>query len=231
MAQPSYIPSQQAKLVTWCTNFNTLILASPTTYGLLPADATTINSYVTAFLSAYAISSKTSPGTRTPASIQNTNNTQAAMLGIVRPYAIQIRNNQGVSDANKLALGLTVPSSSRTPIPCPATPPAISITAAQPLVFTMTINDPTAPASKRKKAVGARAWVMYAVFGTAPATDMTGAVQIAAGTKTPFPITFVSGNVGKYATLWAAWQGRNVSQPGGLMLSPFSTPVSMIVPA
>lgn len=232
MAQPPYIPTQQTKLVQWAENFNSLILANPSTFGLLPADANTINSYVTAFTAAQALSSKSSPGTRTPAAVTNTNHLQAAMLGIVRTYAQQIRNNVGVTGDNKQALGLNVPSSARTPIPVPSTSPVIAIVGATPLTFTMTIKDPTAPAAARKKAVGARA---YAIFFTllpitAPPPSAASSAILAQGTKTPFPVSFAPGSSGMMAYLWGAWFGRVVGSPAGAGFGPVSNVISHIVP-
>jgi hypothetical protein len=237
MAQTPYIPSKQAQLVTFAENFASVIAANPSTYGLQPADAATISSYVTNFTTAYAQSSKQSPSTRTPAAITQTNNAQAAMLQVVRTYAQQIRNNQGVTSEAKQAAGITVPSQSKTPIPVPATAPAIQITGSTPLTFTMTIANPQSPASARAKAVGARS---YAIFyslaaGTTsppgpppiPSTPSTNVLAI--GTKTPFPVSFPAGSSGMWATLWAAWTGRTVGTPGGAGFSPVSTPIQQIV--
>jgi hypothetical protein len=231
MPQPPYIPTQQAKLVTFAENFSSLILASPSTYGLLPADGATISSYVNAFTAAYAQSTKQSPATRTPAAVTATNNAQAAMLQIVRTYSQQIRNNVGVTSANKQALGLTVPSSSRTPIPVPSTSPVIAIVGSTPLTFTMTIKDPTAPAAARKKAVGARAYTIFYTLqpmsSPPPATVST--TVLAIGTKTPFPVSFPTGSSGMMAYLWGAWSGRVVGAPGGAGYGPVSTVISQIV--
>ena len=231
MAQVSYIPTQQSKLVTWSENFSSLITAAPSTYGLQPADAATIASFVNAFTQAYAQSTKQSPATRTPAAITATNNAQAAMLGIVRTYAQQIRNNMGVMSENKQALGLTVPSSSRTPIPVPATAPAIKITGSTPLTFTMTISNPQSPASVRAKAVGARSYgIFYALTApSAPVPSNPTTNLLLVGTKTPFPAAFPAGSSGQNATLWGAWQGRAVGTPGGAAYGPVSNPVSQIV--
>jgi hypothetical protein len=232
VAQPPYIPTQQSKLVTWAENFNSLITANPSTYGLLPADAATINSYIAAFTAAYALSNKTSPGTRTPAAVTNTNHLQAAMLGIVRTYSQQIRNNVGVTGDNKQALGLNVPSAARTPIPVPSTSPVLSIVGATPLTFTCTIKDPTAPAAQRKKAVGARAYVVfYTLLAiTAPPPVAASSNVIAQGTKTPFPLSFPTGSSGMMAYLWAAWFGRVVGSPAGAGFGPVSNVISHIVP-
>jgi hypothetical protein len=231
MAQKPYIPSQQALTVTWAENFNSLILASPSTYGLLPADAATINSYVTAFTTAYTQSNRGSPSTRTPAAITSTNNAQAAMLTIVRTYAQQIRNNQGVTSENKQALGLTVPSSSRTPQPVPATAPGLSITGSTPGTFTLNIFNPQTPASKRAKAPGARSYAIFYALTPAtvvPPTTPTTTVLVI-GTKTPFPANFPTGSSGMMATLWAAWAGRAVGTPGGQAFGPVSNPISQLV--
>jgi hypothetical protein len=229
--QPPYIPTQQAKLVNWAENFQSLVVANPSVYGLQPADAATINSYITAFTAAYAISNKSSPSTRTPASITNTNNTQAAMLGIVRTYAQQIKVNQGVTSENKQALGLNVSSASRTPIPVPSTAPVIAIVGSTPLTFTMTIKDPTAPVSNRKKAVGARFYtIFYTLLATtAPPPTVVSTTVLAIGTKTPFPASFPVGSSGMMAYLWGAWGGRVVGSAGGSGYGPVSNVISQIV--
>jgi hypothetical protein len=52
-----------------------------------------------------------------------------AMLAasFVRPYAIRVRNNLGVSNADKTALGLTVVDLTRTPVPPPVTSPLLNV--------------------------------------------------------------------------------------------------------
>jgi hypothetical protein len=70
-----YIPSRDADFDPFAINFKTLIVATPTNYGLVAADgtaiATAVDSWHTAFLAA------TNPTTRTTATIA-TKNTQRA---------------------------------------------------------------------------------------------------------------------------------------------------------
>ena len=50
----SYIPSRDAELGQWWTNFSTLISGSPGTYGLVAGDAANIATYVNVFTTALA---------------------------------------------------------------------------------------------------------------------------------------------------------------------------------
>src|SRR5947207_5207711 len=111
----SYLPSRDAELGQWVTNFSTLITASPGTYGLLAGDAGSIAAYVNAFNSALAVVAN--PATKTRATVAGKDGAKAAMLDIVRPYAIQVRNNAGVSNADKTALGLTIVDQTKTTVP------------------------------------------------------------------------------------------------------------------
>ncbi len=227
MAQPSYIPTVLADLNNWVTNFNTLILADPTLYGLLAADATTIDLYCSAWLTAYPTS--VDPLTRTKTSVQARVDAQAAMLGIVRPYAQSIRNNAGVSNDNKVALGLTIPITTRTPIPVPETQPILAIIAATPGQFTMRYADPLRPETSRAKPFGARQVQLAAAYGTAPVSDPALASVIAEVTTQPYFVDHLFSNNGKICTLFARWVGRRPLFPGGVGYGPWSLPVSMTV--
>ena len=57
-------------------------------------------------------------------------NALSAMLDIVRPYAIQVRNNAGVSNADKTALGLTIVDQTKTTVPPPTSSPLLNVLAA-----------------------------------------------------------------------------------------------------
>jgi|SRR5919204_47031 hypothetical protein len=233
MAQAPYIPPKDADLFSWSDNFATLITASPTTYGLVSSDATAINNVVSPWLSAYTIA--VNPSTRTGPSVSAKDTARAAMLAVVRPYAIQIRNNMGVSDSAKLDLGLNIPSQARTPILVPQTQPLLSIVAATPLSHTLRYADSNSP-QLRSKPAGARAVGIVQVVGLTPGADPTVAVPSilvnsalavpsAAGlaTRQPFAALQDVTNVGKIATYWARWVGQRGD------VGPWSLPVSMTI--
>lgn len=228
MAQPSYIPNRDTDLATWSDNFSTLITANPSLYGLLAADALTISGVVAPWLTAY--SAAVNPGTRTPVTVNAKNVARSSMLVVVRPYSRQIVNNAGVADADKVDLGLNVPSASRTPIPVPMTSPLISIMAATPGGFTVRFQDPNSPSTTRSKPFGARSVqynIGYAVAPIVDPADTTLAVNVS---TQPFFLQTDPAQAGKIATIFARWVGRAVGVPGGIGYSPWSDGASAVTP-
>ncbi len=114
-----YIPQKLADFALWLDNFSTLITAGPTTYGLIAGDATAIAAFNTSFQTAYAISN--TPATRTSGAIANTTAARIISTSGVRPYAIRISQNASVDPADKVAVGVTVRSTTITPVPPPTT--------------------------------------------------------------------------------------------------------------
>src|SRR6185295_13578527 len=128
----SYIPTRDSNMEAWLLNFKTLIAASPTSYGLVAGDATTITNSYTAWHTAYAAA--TNPTTRNHVTIAAKDAQKILTLDVVRTYAAQIRANVAVSDSLKLGLGLHVADDVPTPIPPPSTFPILAISGAGPLL-------------------------------------------------------------------------------------------------
>lgn len=205
MAQNPYIPPKEADLFTWATNFAALITLSPATYGLLAADALVIQTYVDDFTAAYTIA--LNPATRTGPSVADKDAKRAAMLGIVRPYAQDIRNNAGVSNLDKLALGLIIPVTTRTPILVPATQPILEILAATPLQFTMRYADSGTPSS-RSKPFGARHLWLAGVYAATVSVDPDVPPHVTRLVTTqPLAVDHDPLEVGKICTIWGRWVG------------------------
>ena len=217
MAQPSYIPPREADLFTWADNFNTLITASPITYGLTSGDAASVDAVVAPFLAAYTTA--LNPSTRTPSSVAAKDAARAAMLNVVRPVAQNVRNNAGVANDAKSDLGLNIPTTTRSPIFCPQTQPLLSIVAATPLAHTVRFADANTPAA-RIKPFGAKSLYVVVSYATTAGTDPDAAtpativnsalaVPSSAGlaTRQPFSILHDVSQAGKIATIWGRWVG------------------------
>lgn len=202
---PSYIPNAQTALRTWANNFAALITATPAVYGLTAADATTIQGVVDDFDAALTLA--IDPSTRTPATVADKDAKRASMLGVVRPYAILIRNNAGISDELKAGLGLTIPDRTPTPIPAPGTLPLLNVLFAQPQTLTLKFADSTTP-TKKAKPFGAIALEVHAAASATAITDPALLPQVGNKTKTPFVLSFAAGDVGKTAYIAARWVTR-----------------------
>lgn len=220
MPSTPYIPVTDSGLLSWLTNFDGLTSVNYAAYGLTAPEATSITTVTGAYVSAYALA--TDPTTRTPVTIAAKDTAKATALATVRPLAQKIRNNSAVPDMDKVALGLTVPDTSPTPIPAPTTFPLLDLLRATPGQHWMQYRDSDTPTTKAKP-FGALAMELYTKIGTAPAVDPAGATYLGQITKCPFAVDLDPADIGKTATYFARWVTRR-----GLV-GPWSSPVSLTV--
>lgn len=217
-----YIPPKDAAYASWLANFATLIAASPMTYGLVASDATTISAANTSFQNAYAL--VTSPTTKTKDTVQAKNIARVDSLNTVRPYAINISLNPGVSASNKVALGLNPRTSTPAPVTAPTTYPVLTIPSAMALNLIVRYRDELASPSVKSKPYGVTQLQLYASTSATPITDPTLLAFQGVRTKSPTMLTFLSSQKGLTAYIAARWQTRT-----GLV-GPWSAIINFVVP-
>lgn len=218
-----YIPTKDADLDLWGQNITNLLTADPPRYGVFPAEALLVQTEYDSFHAAYLIA--TDPITRSSTTVAHKDGTKALFLADIRDLAAVIRSNRGVSDADKAALGLTIPDPVPTPVPPPTTVPIITILGAGASGHTLVYHDELTPLTKAKP-FGVIQMPLYRVIATTPQTDFDVANPrlVALVTKSPFLVEIPPGNSGKYATYWAQWTTRT-----GLF-GPLNTPQSFVCP-
>jgi hypothetical protein len=208
-----YIPPTSHGIDNFAANFATLIAASPATYGLTSGDATTISaaqaSYHTAFLLGGTTDGHTpvNPTTRSPTTVAAMRSQQAALVGVLRTYASQIRLNPGVNNSDKLALGLTLPNTTPSPIPAPTSYPLLSLLLATPLAHQFSYKDSLSPVGKAK-APGAIQIQLVGVAQAMPAPAPDALGPLPSQTKSPFQVVWPSPAKGLVATYFARWVTR-----------------------
>lgn len=205
-----YIPKSDSGFASWLSNFSALLTASPTTYGLSAPDAVVVAAENTAFQS--ALTAASDPTTRTSVTVAAKDAARATAESIVRPFAVSISLNATVSNGDKTAIGVTVRSTTPTPIPAPVAVPSIELIKATPLVQQLQIRQ-TGSTSKAKPA-GAVSIEVARSIGTVPATDPDQLQIVGQYGKTPLLQNFVAGNQGKVVTYAARY--RTQSGPGGV---------------
>lgn len=227
--QAPYIPPKDADLALWAQNFADLIDLSPATYGLTAGNATTIVAANDAWQLAYAVA--INPPTRTKPSVADKDAQKAAFLAIARPFAILVRNNAGVSNMDKLDLGLNIPDLTPTPIPVPTSSPALAFVAATPLQHTVRFSDSNNPTLRGKKPDGAIGTEIWRTIGLAPTTDPAAAGFVGSYTQNPIAIDFVDADRTKYATYFARFviRARPIGTAGAAPAGPWSDPISAVV--
>jgi hypothetical protein len=225
MPQPRYIPNRDADFASWLQNFSTVLTANPTAYGLTTGDATTVAGANTTFQAAYTAA--VDPATRTPVTVAAKDSARAAAEATVRPLAVQISLNSGVSDGLKVTIGVSLPRENPTPVPPPTTNPTVDLVQATSLQHTLSIRDVTTPTTKAKPP-GVIACELHGAIGTAPAVDPSVARLLQSTTKTPTRVNFSAADRGKICTYFARWVTR--SGPDGIaQVGPWSPPTHFFI--
>ena len=223
-----YIPKTETGLRDWAHNFSALITANPPTYGLMASDAAAIASVVSAYTAALTLA--VDPSTKTKATVAAKDSDKAAMLVVVRRYAQFIKLNDGVSNDEKIGLGLTINDTSRTPVPAPATQPICTIIGTTPLRHTLRFADASTPAKRAKPpgAIGLELYYFVAPAATAAPVSPEAGDDVefyGVATRQPYLVELDPTDVGKQATYYARW----ITRTG--LVGPWSAPVAMTVAA
>jgi hypothetical protein len=180
----SYIPTKDADFQNWILNWSTLLTAAPATYGVTAADATAQAAQYALWYAAYGVA--VNPATKTKTTVAAKNAARVAATDAIRPLAQTISVNDGVTNANKLALGLNLKGSTGpTPIPTPTSNPVLQFIAATQGEQTFKWVDSSDGVS-RKKPFGVLALVIFAQESSTPITDPTLLAFQTLETKQPF---------------------------------------------
>ncbi len=218
----SWLPTNDTALDPFINNFQTLIAGSPTSYGLVAADATAITAAYTSWHAAFLAA--TNPTTRTKGTVATKNTQKANVLGVVRRYATIIRANLGVSDALKVGLGLTIRDTSPSPVPPPSTKPELAITKIDTGYQSVTARD-EGSAAPRARPVGSVGLLIYRAVGTTAATLPSEATFLTFIGRPDVQSTFDNADRGKIATYFARWTNARGE------VGPWSNPVSAAIAA
>ena len=143
---------------------------------------------------------------------------------LCRQYAILIKENTGIADEDKIAIGVRPINPNREPVDCPQTSPLISIIGATPGSQIIRFADSTTPDSKAKP-FGASELQLFVAIGTEETAPLSDAQFYAKVTRNPVAVEFAEGDDGKIATYYARWASVRGE------VGPWSLPVSMVIAA
>lgn len=217
-----YLPATDSEARDWMNTFAAGIAASPATYGLAAADASAIQAAVDAYNAAYLIA--VDPATRTPVTVNQKDTARNAAEQIGRQYAVIIKHDAGISDADKIAIGVRPVNPDREPIQCPQTSPILAVIASTPGAQTLRYSDSMTPDSAAKP-FGATELLVFVAVGATAATDPAQAKFLGKFTKNPIAVAFEAADNGKQATYFARWASRRGD------VGPWSAPVSLAIAA
>jgi hypothetical protein len=198
------------------------IAANISLYQVTQPDSDAISAAVNEFVDKYEIWNN--PATRNVDSLNDKNAAKASALGICRVFYRQIQINNGIDDGAKEVIFVTPLSNTRTPRPCPVSPPTLSVVAATNGAQTLLYGDPLDPEARRKPE-GADGIVLFRAIAATPVTDPAQFHFYRKYTTRPMPVFFDEADRGKIASYYAKWIGQR-----GDMSTPSAT-VSMAIAA
>ena len=123
---PDFLPRREAELLQWSANFDRQINDAPGDFGLSVQVAADYRALHEAFAQAYQLSQE--PSTRTASAVVAKDDAKAALLALARGLARVVRGQPGVTDAQRLELGLVVRRSGRLArVAAPAAAPQLAV--------------------------------------------------------------------------------------------------------
>jgi hypothetical protein len=160
-----FLPDKDAALLAWSLNFSSKISATPVSFGLTAAMATSYAALHAAYAAALAACA---PGERSKTLVASKNAARASLKYSARLLAKLVDGTGSVTAAQKLELGLSVrhlPS----PIPPPAFAPALDVLSVAGRVVRLRLHDATDAARRGKPPFVDGAAIFSYVGASAPA--------------------------------------------------------------
>jgi hypothetical protein len=215
-------PRKESELVVALPTFGNGIAANTALYQVGIPDSISIQAAVSDFLAARAVA--VNPATRTVGSIDLKDAKMASALGICRVFYRQIQNNVGVSNDDKLLIGVTPLSTARTKRNCPQTTPGLNAVAATQGAHTLTYFNSVDP-NNRSKPFGATEIELFVAIAADEVESAADAKFYRKFTTNPMAVFFTPADKNKTATYFARWAGIRGD------VSPFSAGVSLPIAA
>jgi uncharacterized small protein (DUF1192 family) len=169
---------------------------------LTSAQGLSIQAAVDDFVDKLAICSN--EATRTRPTVAAKDDARSACESLCRQYAILIKDNAGISDDDKIAIGVRPVNPNREPVDCPQTSPLLNIIGATPGSQTLRYADSNTPDSKAKP-FGASELQIFLAVGTTENAPLSDARFYGKFTKNPIAVEFGEADNGKFATYYARW--------------------------
>lgn len=201
-AGQDYVPNRDVDLAAWALNFDTIITAAPTDYGLTGGQASAFNALRTAYSAALALA--TDPSTRTPTAVAAKDTARNSLVANARQLAMIARAYPAITDELLASAGLTVPDPVPSPVPAPTSTPQLSQMSVASLTHTLKFKD-SVLSNPRSKPQGAVALLLWTKTTTGAPADVSDCVFVGMFSRSPIVVTHDPADAGKLAYYLARW--------------------------
>ena len=205
-------------------------------YNIKARDAAEIVGTIDTYLKAYAVACKAVKGSRSQALVRDKNVARKAAESLHSIFYNSIKNDPGVTNGDKLAVGIKLNNPKRTKIRVPKRVPQVKAVMAQQGKHTLKFADVDTPVMKKGrikaeagsakgKPPGAAFIQLYMAIGEGKTQPLEAARELGLFTKNPIIVEHTEPNNGRQAVYWARWISPT-GEPGK-----WSKPTSMAIAA
>jgi hypothetical protein len=212
-----YLPDSDGAFDTWVENFVAVVTANPTNYGLTAAQVTPLTALLATWNTAYSDQETAHAAAGGATAAKTTAHDELAAL--VRQLVQIIQTSVTVTNEDKVAAGVPIRDTTKTPAPVPSTAPSGRIEVTNRLEHTLHFVDSATPTVKAKPA-GVRGCQIWVKIGTTPPANASELTYLATDTSTPYVAQFEAADAGKTAYYWLRWENtRGQTGPWSAMIS------------
>ncbi len=217
MAGSSFLPSRDADLLTFAVSASSFITATPTAYGLTAGIATALAAATAGYSAALEA---VQPGVRSRMAVMTKDSVKLALQNNIRAWAKIVEGTATVTNAQRAQLGLNI-RAIPSPIPAPATAPALDVVAV--LGRTVKVRIHEAGSTRRGKPARVSGAAILSYTGLTPPANLGDWKLEGLASKTSFDVNFPAG-LAPGATVWlSSYWFNERKQPG-----PASAPLSIM---
>jgi len=216
MSYTDYVPGSDAEFNIWQAEVVSDVLSNATLWGILTAEVSTLVAQQAIWVTAFAKGGN--QNNRQRPDVQDKDDARAVFEKALRKFIAKwLANNDKVSDAERIRMGLTVRSGTHTPVSVPSSNPVANIDFSVLLQHSINFVDSDTPTSKAKPVgiIGAEVWCK---LGDASSYNYLGLC-----TATPEVVTYLDADAGKKATYRLRWVNTKGDE------GPWSNTVSALV--
>lgn len=165
----NFLPTNDNALLTWAQGFAQKITATPTAFGLVAGQATSMTAAVTAFSTVLATANN--PATRTRAAIASKDAAKKPLQAMARDLARIINAFPTITNAQRIDLGLTPRSGTISPIQAPDVAPVLDVVGAIGRTIKIRLRSPDS--ARRGKPEGVAGVTIFSYVGNTPPADIS----------------------------------------------------------
>ena len=215
-----FIPNGDTDFNSWIKIFATYFAANFAALGFTAAQNTALQNMWTSWQTDYP--AHLTGQANASALAQKKDITRDNVEGLARNYSATMQANTSVTDDMKAALQITIPKTTKTPAPVPATRPMGNIDNRNRLQHTLHFFDESSPNSKAKPA-GVRGCEIWEKIGGPPPNGPSDVTYLATDTRTPYLNHFDASAAGQTVHYMLRWVNTR-NEPG-----PWSETISVTV--